>query len=325
MAGKIRVGILYGGKSVEHEVSLRSAENVVAALDRKRFLPILLKIDKRGRWETPAAMFFKRVDIVFPILHGPLGEDGTVQGLLKLAGIPCVGSGVLGSAIGMDKDVMKRLLREAGLPVGPFLVFRQREKVAYATVAKQLGKTLFIKPANAGSSVGVSKAKDAASFRRALAYAFQYDNKIIVEKALAAREIECAVLGNADPIVALPGEIIPTHEFYSYEAKYLDENGARIEIPAKLTRSQIKAVQGLAKRAFQTLEAAGLARVDFFLTREGNWYVNEINTIPGFTSISMYPKLFEASGISYTELISRLISLALERFDEEKRLETSRV
>lgn len=367
MARKIRVGILFGGKSVEHEVSLRSAENVVAALDRRKYEPVLIGIDKSGRWQRGEELFLASgtdtralsktskqtvtgevtfsperkgelvsldmpgnksvgsVDVVFPILHGPLGEDGTVQGLLKLAGIPFVGASVLGSAIGMDKDVMKRLLRDAGLPVAPFLVLRRGDKASYTAVAKKLGKILFVKPANAGSSVGVSKAKDTESFRQAVALAFQFDNKIIIEQALSAREIECAVLGNDQLEVAAPGEVIPSHEFYSYEAKYLDENGARIEIPAKLTRQQVREVQALAKKAFTTLECAGLARVDFFLTREGKWYVNEINTIPGFTNISMYPKMFEASGLSYTELISRLITLALERFEKEKRLETSRL
>lgn len=325
MQRKIRVGILFGGKSVEHEVSLLSAKNVVAALDRKRYTPVLLKINKRGQWPESPEVFFKKVDIIFPILHGPLGEDGTVQGLLKLAGIPFVGADVLGSAVGMDKDVMKRLLREAGLPLAPFLVFRRGERVSYAAVTKQLGKTLFVKPANAGSSVGVSKAKDARSFKQAVALAFQFDNKILIEQALSAREIECAVLGNRELTVAAPGEVIPKHEFYSYEAKYLDENGAQIEIPAKLTRGQMREVQALAKQVFQTLECAGLARVDFFLTPRGKWYVNEINTIPGFTSISMYPKMFEASGIPYSQLIDRLFTLALERFREEMKLETSRI
>lgn len=369
MARKIRVGILFGGKSVEHEVSLRSAQNVVAALDRHKYEPVLIGIDKQGRWQRGEELFLtaakndmntraskrtekhvkgeltfsperkgelvaldtqdgastQAIDVVFPILHGPLGEDGTVQGLLKLAGIPFVGSGVLGSAIGMDKDVMKRLLREAGLPVAPFLVFRRGEPISYALAAKKLGKTLFVKPANAGSSVGVSKAKDGASFKRAVALAFQFDNKILVEKALAAREIECAVLGNDKLLVAIPGEVIPNHEFYSYEAKYLDENGARIEIPARLTKAQVAVVQSLAKQVFQTLECAGLARVDFFLTRQGKWYVNEINTIPGFTSISMYPKMFEASGIDYAKLIDGLLTLALERFESDQHLQTSRV
>lgn len=325
MKRKIRVGIIYGGKSVEHEVSLLSAQNVVAALDRKKYTPVLLKIDKRGRFEMEPQVFFKKVDVVFPILHGPLGEDGTVQGLLKLAGIPFVGADVLGSAMGMDKDVMKRLLREAGLPIVPFRVFRRDDRPVYAKLVKKLGKTLFVKPANAGSSVGVSKVESETEWKRALALAWRFDGKVIVEQGLKAREIECAVLGNTSLEVAIPGEVIPTHEFYSYEAKYLDKDGARIEIPAKLTAAEIRTVQNLAKRVFQVLECRGLARVDFFLTKEGKWFVNEINTLPGFTNISMYPKMFEAAGIPYAELIDRLIILAFERFEEDQKLITSRL
>ncbi len=326
MPKKIRVGILFGGKSVEHDVSLLSAKNVVAALDRSKYVPVLLKIDRRGRFVMPLENFLKKVDVVFPILHGTMGEDGTVQGMLKLAGIPFVGSDVLGAAIGMDKDVMKRLLREAGLPVGPFMTLRDGERQpSYATLAKKLGKTFFVKPANAGSSVGVSKVRNAKELKQAIALAFRFDNKVLVEKALAAREIECALLGNEDPIVAMPGEVVPNHEFYSYEAKYLDKNGARLEVPAKLIPKQAKTVQDLAKKVFRTLEASGFARIDFFLTESGKWYVNEINTIPGFTSISMYPRMFAASGIPYPALIDRLIILALERFEKERKISTSRI
>ena len=326
MRKKLRVGILFGGKSVEHEVSLLSAKNVVAALDRSKYTPVLLKIDRFGRFETSLDAFLKKVDVVFPILHGPMGEDGTVQGMLKLAGIPFVGSDVLGSAIGMDKDVMKRLLREAGLPVGPFRVFRSGERIpSYEEFARTLGKTLFVKPANAGSSVGISKARNARELKQAISFAFRFDTKVLVEKAIDGREIECALLGNRELLVATPGEIIPNHEFYSYEAKYLDENGASLRVPARLTDRQAGEVQRLAKQAFQTLEAAGFARVDFFLTPRGKWYVNEINTIPGFTSISMYPRMFAASGISYPILIDRLIGLALERFQDDRKLSTSRL
>lgn len=326
MRKKLRVGILFGGKSVEHEVSLLSAKNVVAALDLSKYTPVLLKIDRFGRFEIPLDAFLKKVDVVFPILHGPMGEDGTVQGMLKLAGIPFVGSDVLGSAIGMDKDVMKRLLREAGLPVGPFCVLQQGERVpSYETFARTLGKALFVKPANAGSSVGISKARNARELNQAIKFAFRFDTKVLVEKAIDGREIECALLGNRELLVATPGEIIPNHEFYSYEAKYLDENGASLQVPARLTDRQAGEVQRLAKEAFRTLEAAGFARVDFFLTSRGKWYVNEINTIPGFTSISMYPRMFAASGISYPMLIDRLIALALERFQDERKLSTSRL
>ncbi len=326
MPKKIRVGILFGGKSVEHDISLLSAKNVVAALDRRKYVPVLMKIDRRGRFALPLDAFLKKVDVVFPILHGPMGEDGTVQGMLRLANVPFVGSDVLGSAIGMDKDVMKRLLREAGLPVGPFLVFRVGESVpSYESLAKALGKTLFVKPANAGSSVGISKVKNAEELKQALALAFRFDTKILVERALVGREIECALLDDDELSVATPGEVIPTREFYSYEAKYLDEDGARLEVPARLTVRQREAVQDLAKKAFRVLEASGFARVDFFLTDDGKWYVNEINTIPGFTGISMYPRMFAASGVSYPELIDRLLTLAIKRFEKRKKLSTSRL
>jgi len=265
----------------------------------------------------------RSVDVVFPILHGPLGEDGAVQGLLKLANVPFVGAGVLGSAVGMDKDVMKRLLRDAGIPVPKFLVFGRGQKPDYAAVTKALGSPVFVKPANLGSSVGISKAKDAAGFDKAVALAFRYDTKVIVEENIQAREIECAVLGNEAPKASIAGEIIPTHEFYSYEAKYLDEDGARLEIPAKLDAATLQRVQALAVHTFKVLACEGMGRVDFFLTPDGQLYVNEINTIPGFTKISMYPKLWEASGIGYTQLISRLIELAMERFQHEQTLSNS--
>lgn len=359
---RLRVGILFGGKSAEHEISLLSAKNVVDALDRSKYEPVLIGIDKSGRWVTSEPSKFllnhtdpKRValnkaesagvalvpqsegrltgldsagldssvDVVFPILHGPLGEDGAVQGLLKLANVPFVGAGVLGSAVGMDKDVMKRLLRDAGLPVPKFLVFGRGQKPDFAAVSKALGLPVFVKPANLGSSVGISKANDEASFHKAVATAFRYDTKIVIEENIKAREIECAVLGNQEPKASIPGEIVPTHEFYSYEAKYLDDNGARLEIPAKLDAATVKQVQELAVKTFQALNCEGMGRVDFFLTPDGKLYVNEINTIPGFTKISMYPKLWEASGIGYSALISHLIELAIERFQHEQTLSSS--
>lgn len=359
---RIRVGILFGGKSAEHEISLLSAKNVIDALDKSRFEPVLIGIDKTGRWVTNEPSKFllnthdpklialnqaasrgvalvpqsagkltpldsstavQSVDVVFPILHGPLGEDGTIQGLLKLAGVPFVGAGVLGSAVGMDKDVMKRLLRDAGIPVPKFLVFGRGQNPDYTAVSQELGATVFVKPANLGSSVGISKAKDAAGFDKAVQEAFRFDTKIIVEESVQAREIECAVLGNQDPKASIAGEIIPTHEFYSYAAKYLDENGAKLEIPAKLDAATLKRVQELAVKAFQALNCEGMGRVDFFLTPDGKLYVNEINTIPGFTKISMYPKLWEASGIGYTELIGKLIELAIERFEHEQTLSST--
>jgi len=336
MPKKIRVGIIFGGRSAEHEVSILSARNVVEAIDKDEYEPVLIGVEKSGRWACgeEAKKLLKNeivykqgegaggkvgfedclrdLDVVFPILHGPFGEDGTVQGLLKTVGIPFVGSGVLGSAVGMDKDVMKRLLRDARIPIGKFLAVRKGEDVLYEEVVRQLELPVFIKPANLGSSVGVSKAKDEKSFQAALREAFRYDKKALIEEYIAGREIECAVLGNDTPIASVPGEIVVEGEFYSYEAKYLDENGASLDIPAKIPEETTQAVQDLAIHTFRALECRGLGRVDFFLRENGDILVNEINTMPGFTSASMYPKLFEASGIGYTELIDRLIELAME-------------
>ena len=358
---KIRIGILFGGKSAEHEVSLASAKNVAQALDRNKYEPVAIGIDKSGKWylQDPTALLAGKIDkvehlpsraltvlpgevgtfavaerkeaapldVIFPILHGTFGEDGTVQGLLKLADIPFVGAGVLGSAVGMDKDVMKRLLRDAGVPIGKFLVFQdaRRSQISFDQVIAELGSPVFVKPANLGSSVGVSKAKNSAEFMEAVENAFGYDRKIIVEEFIPGREIECAVLGNENPIASVPGEVIPqgSHEFYSYEAKYLDEHGAVLKIPADLPEKTIKEVQDIAVRTFKALSCEGLGRVDSFLTPDGRVIANEINTIPGFTKISMYPKLWEASGIPYGELIDRLITLAIERHAKERQLKTS--
>jgi D-alanine-D-alanine ligase len=358
---RINVGIIFGGKSAEHEVSLQSAKNVIDAIDKEKYNPILIGIDKSGRWllnkssnfllhsnnpkqiklnksgdrvalipqnkgkiSNLAKSDFKgSVDVVFPILHGPFGEDGTVQGLLKLAGIPFVGASVLGSAIGMDKDVMKRLLRDAKIPIPKFIALKVNEELPpYKSIAEELGTPFFVKPANLGSSVGVSKVRKKTEYESAVGLAFEYDNKILVEQYIEGRELECSVLGNDDPMASVPGEVVPTHEFYSYEAKYIDENGALLEIPAKISGKITKRIQQLAIDTFKTLSCEGLGRVDFFLKNNNKIVVNEINTIPGFTAISMYPRLWEASGISYTELIDRLIQLALERFEKEKRLKT---
>jgi D-alanine-D-alanine ligase len=370
MSGKkINVGILFGGKSAEHEVSLQSAKNVYDAIDREKYHPILIGIDKTGRWllnegsrfllnaDDPGRISLNQsgepvalppqsgglianlnslkdsgaVDVVFPILHGPFGEDGTVQGLLKLADIPFVGSGVTGSAAGMDKDVMKRLLRDAGIPIGKFLVLRSRDALPpFQEAVDALGLPLFVKPANMGSSVGVSKIHDEGEYQRGTAEAFQYDTKIVLEEYIPGREMECSVLGNEEVIASVPGEVISSHEFYSYDAKYLDEKGAVLDIPAKVSGDIAKQIQALAVKTFQTLCCTGLSRVDFFLRDRadsppgaGEVVVNEINTMPGFTRISMYPKLWEAGGISYTELISRLIDLAIQAYQKEKSLKTS--
>ena len=363
MAKKIRVGILFGGKSAEHEVSLSSAKNVAEAIPKDKYEVVLIGIDKSGRWFLNNASNFllqsvsssmpklndvgkevafipesagrlsavgdaggsaARVDVVFPILHGPFGEDGTVQGLLKLAGVPFVGAGVLGSAVGMDKDVMKRLLRDAGIPIGKFLTFKSGDEIAFAKVKKELGLPLFIKPANMGSSVGVSKVRNEKEFKAAIGEAFKYDNKIIFEENIPGREIECAVLGNDKPMASVPGEVIVKADFYSYDAKYIDEHGAVIKIPADMPKAVAKKIQAIAVKTFQVLSCEGLSRVDFFLKDNGDVLVNEINTIPGFTSISMYPKLWQATGISYPNLIDRLIQLAIERFKKESKLKTSK-
>jgi D-alanine-D-alanine ligase len=262
---------------------------------------------------------------VFPVLHGPFGEDGTVQGLLKLANLPFVGASVLGSAIGMDKDVMKRLLRDAGIPIGRFHVYDRSAggQIKFSRIKKALRQPLFVKPANLGSSVGISKVASRPELEAAVKNAFRFDNKILIEEFIEGREIECSVLGNDDPIASLPGEIVTGHDFYSYDAKYIDDQGSRLEIPAKLPRAIVRTVQEIAIRTYKTLCCEGMARVDFFVKTDGQVLVNEINTIPGFTQISMYPKMWEASGISYPKLIDRLIQLALQRFRQEQNLRTS--
>ncbi|KAA3656367.1 MAG: D-alanine--D-alanine ligase, partial [Calditrichaeota bacterium] len=265
------------------------------------------------------------LDVIFPIFHGPLGEDGTVQGLLKLANVPFVGAGVLGSAVGMAKAIMKRLLRDAALPIGKFITLPAYKKSMFSfdEVAEQLGTPVFIKPANMGSSVGVHRAGNTDQYLRGLDDAFKYDTKVVVEEFIAGREIECAVLGNEAPVASVAGEIIPHHEFYSYEAKYIDADGAVLQIPAELSAGKQKEVQELAIAAFQSLNCEGMARVDFFMKENGEILINEINTIPGFTRISMYPKLWEASGIPYAQLIEKLLNLAIDRFEREKVLQTN--
>ena len=364
MSRRIRVGILFGGKSAEHEVSLQSAKNVYDAIDRGKYEPVLIGIDKSGRWllndeskflldaddprrirlnpssdsvalvpqsrgaiaNLSAIKNDKAIDVVFPILHGPLGEDGTVQGLLKLADIPFVGAGVLASAAGMDKDVMKRLFRDAGLPIGKFRALRQGDEFpAFDELSSLLGLPLFIKPANMGSSVGVSKVHSREEYLPALKEAFEYDTKLLIEEFISGREIECSVLGSqfGETIASVPGEVKPSHEFYSYDAKYIDEKGAVLIIPADISKEAAESIRELAVKVFNAICCDGLSRVDFFLKEDDSIIVNEINTMPGFTRISMYPKLWEASGISYTSLIDRLIELALLRYENEKRLKTS--
>jgi D-alanine-D-alanine ligase len=370
---KTRVLILFGGRSAEHEVSLLSARNVFLALDRERFEPVLVGIDKQGRWRVepeatllsaagdPRNLALRAVgaelavpvhpeprlapsspavsppgppllgadDVVFPVLHGTYGEDGTVQGLLELADVAYVGAGHLGSAIGMDKEVTKRLLTQAGLPVVPWRLCTahevRRDLDGVLARVGELGYPLFVKPANAGSSVGVSKVAAPAALAAALRAALGYDRKVLAEAAVDAREIECAVLGNDEPQATVPGEIVVSHPdgFYSYAAKYVDPDGAHWEIPADLPSETAERVRTLSIRAFRALELSGMARIDFFLERRtGALFVNEVNTIPGFTAISMYPKMWEASGMSVQQLVTRLIELAIERRRERRALKT---
>jgi len=385
MAKKLRVGVLFGGRSGEHEVSLLSAASILKAIDRKKFDVVPIGITKEGRWlgaadahgllegdqavkardlragdpdATPGARLLQEgmptlmapqpaaastgelkrrladkssaLDVVFPVLHGTFGEDGTIQGLFELAGIAYVGSGVLGSSAGMDKDVMKRLFAQAGLPIVKHVTVLRSQwegspRKTIALIESALKYPLFVKPANLGSSVGISKAHDRKELGPALDEAARYDRKLVVEQGVVgkksgARELEVAVLGNDDPKASVVGEIIPGKEFYDYEAKYLSEGSVPV-IPAKLPSAEAKNIRQMAIAAFRACDLAGLARVDFLMEPDGKRriYINEVNTLPGFTQISMYPKLWEASGIKYTDLITQLIELALERHKEKER------
>ncbi len=324
---KTRVAVVYGGRSGEHEVSIRSAESIMAAMDPERYEVLKYFISKDGTWSPrpilPEPNGNPGIDAVFPVLHGTFGEDGTIQGLLELADLPYVGAGVLGSAASMDKEVMKRLCREQGLPVVEYDVLHSPALNAEETL-KRLSLPLFVKPANLGSSVGISKAKTAEQLDTAVRFAAQFDRKIIVERAIVGRELECSVLGNDAPIASLPCEIFPSREFYDYEDKYeLDQ--ARFETPARLTDSQTEELRRLAVECYRAVECEGMARVDFLLEEaSGRLYINEINTIPGFTSISMYPKMWEHCGIPYPKLIDRLIELAIERQKGKRALRYSR-
>lgn len=367
---QVRVGVIFGGRSSEHEVSLASAANVMEALDRSGYTVVPIGITPHGRWLTsgnpmqqltdnaanpslarfgaynghvqpahdswallPSANQEQRlptIDVIFPVLHGPYGEDGTIQGLLEMANVPYVGCGVLGSAVAMDKAVAKRLFAAEGLPQARYHVvmrraWRQDPEAVCNEVEAALRYPVFVKPANLGSSVGISKARNRAQLGDAIALAAEYDRKLVVEEAVPhAREIEVSVLGNDAPIASVPGEIIPGNEFYDYAAKYL-EDSSRLLIPAALTEDQTAQVREMAIRAFRTVEGSGLARVDFLVDgQSGGIYLNEVNTMPGFTRISMYPKLWEASGIPYPELVDRLVQLALERYDDQQQNKTSR-
>jgi D-alanine-D-alanine ligase len=353
---KLRVGVLFGGRSGEHEVSLASAASIIRGLDPQKYEAVPIGITKEGHWLAGAgaqkmlpevlktgqrvAMSAdpsdtalisldgdargQKLDVIFPVIHGTFGEDGTMQGLLELAGLPFVGAGVLGSAIGMDKDVAKKLLQVAGIPVVPWIAVQRADwernpKEIRRAVEKKFKYPVFVKPATLGSSVGMTKVHSRAELGPALDLAAEFAMKIMVERAVSAREIEVSVLGNHEPQASVPGEIVPHREFYDYTAKYL-EDGTQLLIPAKLKKSEIRKMQSMAVTAFRALELSGMARVDFFIEkRGGKIFLNEVNTIPGFTSISMYPKLWEANGIPFRELISKLIDLALEQHREKAR------
>ena len=372
MSRKLRVALVFGGASTEHEVSLTSAKSVLAAIDRERYDVVPVAITREGCWlsgpqtlrmleaktnsgpadtgaaGTPSALLADPkvqglvaviedgsarpqdrtpIDVVLPIIHGRHGEDGSLQGLLEMAGMPYVGCGVLASAVGMDKDACKRLLRDAGLPIVEYVCLRDRSwqrdwKGAERLVAEGPGFPCFVKPSNGGSSVGIVKVKDAGELRAALEEAARYDRKVLVERAVDAREIEVSVLGNETPEASVPGEIEPANEFYDYEAKYADDRSL-LRIPAPVTEEQARQARRMAVEAFLALECEGMARVDFLLDRRsGALFLSEVNTVPGFTPISMYPKLWEASGLSYARLIDRLIELALERHRRNSRLRT---
>lgn len=347
MRDSLSILVLCGGQSTEHEISLLSAKNVIEKLDSQKYQVSIAKIEQNGAWcyFQDAQDYFSHshshpmqiipgqknpfsannntipVDCIFPVLHGTNGEDGTMQGLLELLQMPYVGADCLGSAIAMDKDIAKQLMRAENIPVVDWALIKKSDaKPHYADIQKKLGKIVFVKPNSLGSSVGVAKATDEKSFHEALQNAFQYDEYVLIEKAIVGREIECSVLGNENPTASLPGEIINHTEFYSYDAKYVDDDSATVQTPANLSKELITEFQSLAIKAFQTLRCSGMARVDFFLDQNNKIYINEINTIPGFTNISMYPKNWEASGLSYSALLDELILLAIKRFELKKSL-----
>ncbi len=367
-AKKINIGVLYGGRSGEHDVSLCSAASVFSALDRNKYKVTAIGVDKDGRWyvqdepkiisdkDFGRKMALKKsgawlvnhfeqdnklhlydlknknkeviIDVVFPVLHGTFGEDGTLQGLLELAMVPYVGADVTGSAVGMDKDIAKRLLNQAGIPVVPSVTVNKQRwqddaKFIMKNALEKLGLPLFVKPVCTGSSVGVKKVKKKEMLAKAMNFAFQFDTRVMIEEAIDCREIECAVLGNEKAFASILGEIIPSHEFYSYEAKYIDPNGAALKIPAEINKSLAGKIRKTAVEGYMALGCSSMARVDFFLDKKTNkFYLNEINTLPGFTSISMYPKLWEATGLKYSNLLDKLIALALDRHKRKLEIKT---
>lgn len=355
------IAVIFGGKSAEHEISVLSARNIMEAIDRGSYHVHPVVISKTGSWyllndvkhllseksftdevcQRSGSQIIlgcsedksfildlktqKRqpVDVAFPVLHGTFGEDGTIQGYFKMMNLPFVGCGVFGSAACMDKEKMKSLLVDAKIPVAPWVVLKKSKPISFDALTKQLGSPFFIKPSSAGSSVGVHKIRTADEYKKKLEDAFQYDHTVLAEKFIEGREIECSVLGlNQSAKASLAGEIIPTHDFYSYEAKYLDANGAKLSIPAELKPEELHKIQQYSILAFEKMGCDGISRVDFFLQKNGDIYLNELNTLPGFTNISMYPKMWEATGISYKDLISKLIDLAFEKFELDNSLKT---
>lgn len=360
MSKKLKVGIVYGGRSPEHNISLLSAYNVVANIDTNRWDPVLLPVDKEGIWyyhgssakidsptdaatvrltdldqkivlsqnygqgnilDAQTGKVIESIDVIYPVMHGAFGEDGAIQGLAKMCGLPCVGCGILGSSLGMDKDVTKRLLRDADIGVADFVTLRKgyNEDLTFSEITAKLGEELFLKPANLGSSVGVKFTDNKSDYEKAVKEAFQYDPKVIVEEKITGREIECAVLGNENPKASVIGEILPK-TWYTFENKYIDDDGAGLAIPAKLSTEEAAKATKIAIDTYVNLECKGLTRVDMFLKENGDIIVNEVNTLPGFTKISMYPKLWENTGIEYQDLISHLINFALEDFDQQQNL-----
>lgn len=351
MAKKKKVAILYGGRSVEHGVSINSARNILEFIDKKIAQPIAIGISTAGKWyltegvsknitkgqplglvldaSKPGFVVLSTgkkivVDIIFPVLHGTDGEDGSIQGLIKALDIPMVGTGVLGSSMSMSKIVSKRLLKEAGLPVSDFMTvsYDQKDKISFNAVVKELGLPFMVKAANLGSSVGVSKVKDKKDFKKAMDEAFTYDNEVLIEKYITGREIECAVLGNYPPEASYPGEIVinPKYEFYTFDAKYVDPDAVRIDVPAKLPKAIAEKIRKASVKAFEALHCEDFSRIDLFLDKDGNIYINEINSIPGFTNSSMYPMMWKERGVSFKELITRLLDLAEERYNRSKRI-----
>jgi D-alanine-D-alanine ligase len=352
MSKKSKVVILYGGRSVEHGVSVNSARNIFEFIDKDRFEPLTIGISKSGQWyltsgvtkdieqgkalglildaQRPGFIIVSsgdrfKADIIFPVLHGTDGEDGSIQGMIKSMDIPMVGTGVLGSSISMNKIVAKRLLKDAGLPVTDFITFHYSEenKINFNEVAAKIGLPFMVKSASLGSSVGVSKVKNEEEFKKAIADSFRYDDYLLIEQYVTGREIECAILGNNPPQASYPGEIVISskYEFYTFDAKYVDPDAVRIDVPAKLDKNIAEKIREVCVKAYQTLYCEDFSRVDLFLTETGNIYINEINTIPGFTNSSMYPMMWKERGINFTDLITKLLDLSLERYDRGKRIE----